>query len=180
MKTLLAVDKVKDIPKTYKNTPIGRLFEYHNLGRPYEVYTQAQMLVGMCMDNRKHLRMPDNFAFIIRTAGANLRYGEFKVSYAIGVGGAAHIALIGHTQCGMVGVATRKKAFVEGLMKRAGWEREQAEEHFSTFCMMHDIGDVQTFILSEVYRLRMKYPKIKIAPMIYRVEDNRLYLIREK
>lgn len=180
MKSLIAVDNSKDIPKIYRGTPIGRLLEYHNLGRPYEVYTQAQLLVGMCMDNRKHLRMPDNFAFIIRTAGANLRYGEFKVSFAIGVGGVAHIALIGHTQCGMVGVANRKKAFVEGLMKRAGWERAQAEEHFTTFCMMHDIGDVQSFILSEAYRLRIKYPKIQVAPMIYRVEDNRLYLIRDK
>ena len=177
---LLPVDRVKDIPKIYRGTPIGLLFEYHNLNRPYEIYKEAKLLVGMCMDNRKHLHMPDNFAFIIRTAGANLRYGEFKVSYAIGVGGVGHIALIGHTGCGMVGVAGRKKEFVEGLMKRAGWDRGLAEEHFNTFCMMHDIGDVQTFILSEVYRLRMKYPKIVIAPIIYRVEDNRLYLIKDK
>jgi carbonic anhydrase len=180
MKQLLPVDQIKDIPKAYRGTPIGLLLEYHNLNRPYETYAQAQMLVGMCMDNRKHLKMPDNFAFIIRTAGANLRYGEFKVSYAIGVGGVAHIALIGHTQCGMVGVANRKKQFVEGLMKRAGWDRGHAEEHFTTFCMMHDIGDVQTFILSEAYRLRIKYPRITVAPMIYRVEDNRLYLIKDK
>ena len=40
----------------------------------------------MCMDNRKHLHIPDNFAFIIRSGGANLRYSEFKVSYAIAVG----------------------------------------------------------------------------------------------
>jgi len=66
----------------------------------------------MCMDNRKHLHMPDNFAFIIRTGGANLRYSEFKVSYAIAVGGVRHIALIGHSKCGMVNLAARKEAFV--------------------------------------------------------------------
>lgn len=177
---LISIDRAKDIPAAYRGTPIGLLLEYHNLNRPYEIYKQAELLVGMCMDNRKHLHMPDNFAFIIRTGGANLRYSGFKVSFAIGVGGVSHIALIGHTQCGMVGVVRRKKQFVEGLMKRAGWDKDQAEEHFTTFCLMHDIGDVRSFILSEVMRLRMKYPRIQIAPMIYQVEDNRLYLIREK
>lgn len=177
---LQPIDRPKDIPKVYRDTPIGLLFEYHNMNRPYETYKEAKLLVGMCMDNRKHLHMPDNFAFIIRTAGANLRYGEFKVSFAIGVGGVSHIALIGHTQCGMVGVAGRKKQFVDGLMKRAGWKKEHAEEHFMSFCMMHDIGDVQSFILSETYRLRIKYPRITVAPMIYQVEDNRLYLIKDK
>ena len=44
------------------------------------------LLVGMCMDNRRHVYIPDNFAFIIRSGGANLRCSEFKVSYAIAVG----------------------------------------------------------------------------------------------
>ena len=31
----------------------------------------------------KKLDIPDNFAFIIRAGGANLRYSEFKISFAI-------------------------------------------------------------------------------------------------
>jgi carbonic anhydrase len=50
------------------------LLEYHNLGRALDVCTKAQLLIGMCMDNRKHLRIPDNFAFIIR-AGKNKNWG---------------------------------------------------------------------------------------------------------
>ena len=72
----------KDILPDYQQTPIGLLLEYHNLSRPFEVCDSASLLVGMCMDNRKHLRIPDNFSFIIRSGGANLRYSEFKVSYA--------------------------------------------------------------------------------------------------
>ena len=34
----------------------------------------------MCMDNRKQLRLPDNFAYILRTGGGNIRYSEFKIS----------------------------------------------------------------------------------------------------
>src|SRR6185436_13106340 len=104
--------------------------EYHNLNIEYASYSQAQLLIGMCMDNRKHLRIPDNFAFIIRTGGANLRYSEFKISYAIGVGGVRSIALLGHNLCGMENLMARKKIFVAGLVERAGWTQGQAEEHF--------------------------------------------------
>jgi len=131
------------------------------------------------MDNRKHLRIPDNFAFIIRSGGANLRYSEFKVSYAIAVGGARAIALIGHTQCGMVNLIARKEQFIRGLVEEAGWSPAGAEEHFHHFAPMFEIGNEVDFILSEVKRLRLRYPKIPVAPMLYRVEDNKLYLLEE-
>jgi len=133
----------------------------------------------MCMDNRNHLQIPDNFAFIIRAGGANLRYSEFKVSYAIAVGGIRCIALIGHTQCGMVNLIARKDQFVQGLVKAAGWQPQSAEEHFLHFAPIFEIGNEVDFILSEVKRLRLRYPKIMVAPLLYRVEDNRLYLIQE-
>ena len=123
--------------------------------------------------------MPDNFAFIIRSGGANLRYSEFKVSYAIAVGGVRSIALIGHTHCGMVNLTERREQFVQGLVDSAGWQVQQAEEHFHHFAPMFEIGNEVDFILSEVKRLRLRYPRIPIAPMLYRVEDNRLYFIRE-
>ncbi|MBK5284690.1 MAG: carbonic anhydrase [Bacteroidia bacterium] len=180
MSNLIAVNTAEDILPQYRNTPIGLLLEYHNLNRAYEVYSQAQLLVGMCMDNRKHLHMPDNFSFIIRSGGANLRYSEFKVSFAISVGGVRHIALIGHNNCGMVNLTSRKEQFINGLVEAAGWEREKAEEHFIQFAPMFEVGNEADFILSETARLRLRYPKIQVAPMLYLVEDNKLYLIKEK
>jgi carbonic anhydrase len=131
------------------------------------------------MDNRKHLRIPDNFAFIIRAGGANLRYSEFKVSYAIAVGGVRCIALIGHTQCGMVNLVARKREFMQGLVDAAGWEPQRAEEHFARFAPLFEIGNEVDFILSETRRLRLQYPRILVAPLLYKVEDSRLYLLRE-
>lgn len=179
MNRLISIASRDDIPAQYRETSIGLLLEYHNLQRPHESYSSAQLLVGMCMDNRKHLHIPDNFAFIIRSGGANLRFSEFKVSYAIGVGGVRCIALIGHNQCGMVNLAARKEPFVQGLAEAAGWERQAAEEHFLQFAPLFEIGNEVDFVLSEVKRLRLKYPKVDIAPLIYRVEDNLLYLVRE-
>ena len=131
------------------------------------------------MDNRKYLHIPDNFAFIIRSGGANLRYSEFQVSYAIAVGQVKHIALIGHNNCGMVNLISRKENFIQGLVEIAGWERKSAEEHFLHFAPMFEINNEIDFILSEVKRLRNRYPKIQIAPMLYLVEDNKLYFIKE-
>ena len=179
MNKLIPVNSVNDIMDEYRDNPIGLLLEYHNLGRPYESYDKARLLVGMCMDNRKHLHIPDNFAFIIRSGGANLRYSEFKVSYAIGVGNVRHIALIAHNNCGMVNLISREPDFVNGLIENAGWDRERAEEHFMHFAPMFEVGNEKDFTLSETKRLRLRYPKIIIAPLYYRVEDNRLYFIQE-
>lgn len=177
---LKPVEKFADIPEDCRNTPIGLLLEYHNLGREYDKYTQAQLLVGMCMDSRKHLRIPDNFAFIIRSGGANLRYATFKVSYAIGVGGAKAIALIGHNDCGMRNLESRKEIFIQGMMERAGWTRAQAEEHFSTNRDMFEIGEETSFLMKESKRLNDLYPKILVVPMLYNVHSNLLYLVQDK
>lgn len=180
MKNLIPVNSVEDIIPEYRQTPIGLLLEYHNLNRSYINYEKAKLLVGMCMDNRKHLHMPDNFAFIIRSGGANLRYSEFKVSYAIAVGEVSHIVLIAHNHCGMVNLVSRKKEFIDGLVETAGWEKEKAEEHFMHYAPMFEIGCETDFTISETNRLRLRYPKVVIAPLYYKVEDNKLYFIDEK
>ena len=179
MNRLLSVSSASDIPDQYRNTPISLLLEYHNLGREHASHERAELLIGMCMDNRNQLRIPNKFSFIIRAGGANLRYSEFKVSFAIAVGGVQHIALIGHTNCGMVNLHARKREFVEGLMERGGWEQELAEQHFLHFSPLFEIGNEIDFVLSETIRLRNRYPKVGVAPLMYRVEDNRLYLLRE-
>jgi len=179
MNRLLSIQSTDDIPSEYRRTPIGLLLEYHNLNRPLDNYNRAKLLIGMCMDNRIHLHIPDNFAFIIRSGGANLRYSEFNVSYAIAVGQVRHIALIGHNNCGMVNLISRKDEFIKGLVETVGWEKEKTEEHFMHFAPMFEIDNETDFILSEVKRLRHYYPNIKIAPLLYLVDDNKLYFIKE-
>jgi len=56
----------------------------------------------MCIDNRKQRRLPDILSYILRTGGGgNIRYSEFKISYATGIGGVKHAAMIAHDNCGM-------------------------------------------------------------------------------
>lgn len=179
MDKLIHVSTKEDIFPEYRETPIGLLLEYHNLHRSFDSYAKAELLIGMCMDNRKHLHVPDNFAFIIRSGGGNLRYSEFKVSYAIAIGGVKAIALIGHNHCGMVNLYSKKEKFIKGLIENAGWDEEWAKEHYMHFSPMFEIGNEIDFVLSEAVRLRSRYPKILVAPLLYRVENNLLYLIKE-
>jgi carbonic anhydrase len=179
MTKLVSVTKREDIFPQYRGTPIGLLIEYHNLGRAHDAYENAPLLIGMCMDNRKHLHIPDNFAYIIRSGGADLRQSEFKVSYAIAVGGVKAIALIGHNQCGMVNLAARRDQFIAGMIENGGWTRQQAEDHFERFWPTFEISNELDFVVSEAQRLRAYYPKVQVAPMIYLVEDGRIYLVNE-
>jgi carbonic anhydrase len=179
MAKLIKILSEKDVPARYKNTPVGKLLLYQNTDIPFEKVDAAQLLIGMCMDNRKHLRIPENFAYIIRSGGANLRHSEFKISYAVSVGGVRTIALIAHNQCGMVNLVARKELFIRGLVENAGWEREKAEEHFSQMAVMFEIGNEIDFVVGEARRLKARYPRLDVVPLYYKVEDNLLYVIEE-
>lgn len=179
MSHLKEVSSLKHIPKEIADSPVALFLQYHNLQKPFDVYEKAQLLIGMCMDNRKSLRIPRNFAYIIRTGGANLRYHEFQVSYAIAVGGIKHIILMAHNRCGMVNLFSRKELFVDGLVSNGGWDRSLAEEHFIHHAPLFEISNEIDFVLSEVNRLQCRYPGIVVVPLYYNIDDDRLYLISE-
>ncbi|MGH7206397.1 MAG: hypothetical protein ACREI2_09345 [Nitrospiraceae bacterium] len=100
-------------------------------------------------------------------------------NHAVAIGGVSAIALLGHTNCGMVNLMSRREQFITGLVQRGGWDREWAEKHFMHFSPMFEIGNEVDFVLSEAKRLRLRYPKILVAPLLYRVEDNQLYQLKE-
>jgi len=179
MNRLIPIRKAEDISPEYRDTPIGLLLEYHNLSRPFDTFTDGQLLIGVCMDHRMRIRIPDKFAYIIRTGGANLQQIEFQISYAFAIGGAKAIALIGHTQCGMVNLNSKRERFVQGLVDNVGWEKKYAEKYFMKFAPLFEIANEVDFVISEAKRLRLRFPKIPIAPLLYRVEDHLMYLATE-
>jgi carbonic anhydrase len=79
----------------------------------------------------------------------------------------------------MVNLVARRELFIKGLVENAGWEQELAEQHFMNYAPMFEIGNEVDFVLSEAKRLRQRYPKIQVAPLLYKVEDNLLYQVRE-
>lgn len=176
-KIIPANDRDAILPE-YRETPVGLLLEFHNLGRVPASAVTPQLLIGMCMDSRKSLRIPNDFAFVLRTAGANMRDNEFRISYAIAVGGVRTIALIAHTDCGMARLTERRAQFISGLMNAAGWDEARATRHFEVSAPKFGIRNEVEFVLGEAERLRGIYPRIAVAPLLYRVEDDLLYQLR--
>ncbi len=179
MSTLLPVNCWDDILPAYRSTPVADVLAYHNLRTASRSYDRAELLIGMCMDNRIALRIPDNFAYVLRAGGANLQRIEFKVSYAVAVGGVRTICLIAHDQCGMVDLRARRDVFANGLVENGGWERREAERHFDQFSPVFEIRDPAEFVLSEARRLRERYPRVMVAPLFYQVREGLLYQITE-
>ncbi len=177
--TIVPVNDQSDILPVYHGTAVGDLLAYHNLGAPHRRHTETDLLIGMCMDHRLQLRIPANFAFVLRCAGANLGMLEFDLSFAIAVGGVRSVCLIGHNGCRMVDVASKREAFVTGLIDNAGWDREKAEKHFDSHSARYGFGDVVDFVWLEAQRLREMYPGITVAPLVYMLGDRSVRQIVE-
>jgi carbonic anhydrase len=175
---LLPFNRLGDDLSAYRNMPVAYLLAYHSLRRPHRS-DRAEFLIGMRMDNRVALRIPENFAYILRAGGANFQRIEFNVSYAVAVGSVRTICLIGHDECGMVDLRGRRDVFVNGLVENGGWERLEVEEHFDHFSVVVEIPDSAAFVLSEARRLREGYPRVMVAPLLYRIREGLMYQIAE-
>ncbi|MFV0365968.1 MAG: hypothetical protein ACK5JS_05610 [Mangrovibacterium sp.] len=179
MAKLIEINNADDILVEYRNTPIGLLLEYHNLNRVFTHYEQAKLMIGLCADPRISLWLPDNFAYIFRTGGANLFYQEFQVSYTIGVGDIKHIALIANNECRMENLNDSKERFIEGMVRNAGWKVEDARSHFEGLAPFFEIGNSIDFILSESARIQKRYPDVTVAHLFFDVNSKQLSQIVE-
>lgn len=175
MPRLIEVNHESDILPEYRGTPIERLLRHQNLGEPLpEGSGPPQMFVSMCIDNRKSLNVPHGFAYVMRTAGARLQGNEFELTFAIAVGRVSAVALIGHTDCGMEKVLNLREPFIAGLVARGGVDVEQAAEHFDRNAPRYAISSSLLSIVRQAEAVHRLLPNILVAPLLYRVEDDRI------
>jgi carbonic anhydrase len=170
------VQAIEDILPAYRGTPVEEFLAYHNLGTPFKQHPNPELLIGTCMDFRILLRIPRDFAYVLRVGGANLRGLEFHVSLAVASGVKA-ICLMGHDQCAMSRVVDRDQAFVSGLVEHAGWGEHEAQIHFETYSSRFAIGDEIDFVRSEAARLNRYYPRMLVAPLFYCVQERVIHQI---
>ena len=175
--SIFPVTRVEDVFDEYRGTPVADLLVYHNLGDSVAEHDGPQLVVATCIDARVRLRIPVNFAFVSRSPGADLRELEFAVSFAVGFGGARAVCLIGHSDCSMTGLGRRRDAFVRGLVERAGWKGARARQQFDEHVSRYEIADPAVSVIARARALGQRYPKLVVAPLIYSVEDGRLYQV---
>jgi len=179
---LVEVNDPADIFAELEGTAVADLLRWHNLpesrGSMPATTARARLLVSMCMDHRADLVIPNEFAYVLRSAGGTLRDSDFEVQYAIAVGGVTEIALLAHTDCGMVGVSGKRAKFVEGLVARGGCTADFANNEFDRFSTLYEQQDVVAFVIQECRRLEAMLPSLRAIPLLYRVADDKLLQIR--
>ena len=177
MKKLLRVKKADDILSIYRDTPVASLLGFHNLAWTCRGFSSAELLIITCMDHRIALRMPPNFAYVLRAAGANSRHLLSSVCHAVAVGGAKAACVIGHSDCAMTNVQTQRDQFVRGLMTHAGWDETSAENRFESLVETYGMHNAVDFARDEAQRLSERFPGLLVAPLFYCTEDGALLQI---
>ncbi len=175
--SLRRVEGNTDILVRYQGTPIADWLRYHNLGEGPHIYDSPQLLIITCMDYRIHLHVPKNFAYVLRLAGANLRHQAFDLACVLAFAGIRHVCVVGHTDCAMESLNTRREDFASGLEKTGGWSKAGAELQFDLYAPRFHILHVVDFTLFQAGWLERKLPRILVAPLIFDVKDSSLYEI---
>lgn len=176
---LLPVREESDIPESLRNTPVAALLKCQNFGQvDSEISDTPDMIIGMCIDYRKSLSLPQNCAYVIRREGANMAGSEFSLALALSAG-IEYMALITHNHCVMSNPHDKREAFVTGLADKHGWAQSQAQEFFDQHAASREISDAIDFSLKEARRLERLFRGLKIVPMMFMLEDNMLYLVKD-
>jgi carbonic anhydrase len=174
---LFPIDSIDDIPSVLKKTPLETLLKGQNLGLIDEFISgSAELVIGMCIDFRKSLNTPKDWAFIIRREGANMEDAEFAIALAMSKG-VRHMALIAHNDCAMANTAQHREQFVSVLHQQAGWTAEEAAQFFDSHARSRDIGNEIDFVLQEAERIKSLFSGLKVVPLLFRVDNSKLYLI---
>ena len=176
---LIPVQSQEDILATYLNTAVGEFLCHHNLGQAIRSVSQARLLVATCIDPRIVLRIPKGYAYVLRTAGPNLRALEFQFAFALSQG-VEEIALLYHDDCAMVELNAMRKTFVQGL-SHFGWTESNAAEYFDTFAPNFNVdrGGEAAFIQTQASSLRRRFQGVLVAPLSYRVSDGQILQLED-
>lgn len=177
--SLVPVHGDGDILPAYRDTPVGDLLRFQNLNAPLRSAGRPRLVIGACIDHRLVLRIPRGFSYVIRSAGARLDGFDFQFAFAAGVGKVVAAAVIGHDDCGMVGIGDHRDTFIDTLTHRVGWQAEEAAAMFDEQAPRHAIDDVVPFVRQQAGRLRERFPRLLVAPLYYTVREGRLLQVRE-
>jgi carbonic anhydrase len=175
--TMIPVHESSDILPAYRGTPLAGLLAAHNLGVQPSMQERTELLVITCMDYRVTLDIPGYSPYVLRVAGANVEPVAFNVSFAVSVAGVKAIAVVGHDDCAMEGVASRRETFISGLRHRCHWTQDLAETHFDDGVERFAIRDSEEATWHQAQRLRQQYTGVHIAPLFFRVGDGMLLQI---
>ena len=141
------------------------LLSSHNDGELYPSFELPQLAIVTCMDFRINLRLPDRFAFVLRTGGANVRPIESYLAFSVARTGIHAIAIIGHTDCAM----EKPDPYLVDALPTT----DKMRAHYRSQIAFLAIRDARAYTLEQTERLEA-HMGLPIIPLLYRVEDHQL------
>ncbi|MBX9941361.1 MAG: SulP family inorganic anion transporter [Candidatus Obscuribacterales bacterium] len=179
MSRLVPVRTEDDIPEPLRDTPISTLLKCQNMGQIESSLSDSpELIIGMCIDYRKSLTLPQNCAYVIRRTGANMQGSEFSLALALSAG-IKYMALIAHNHCIMSDPHKKRDDFVKSLSTVHGWKVAEASRFFDKHASSREISDAIDFSLKESRRLSKLFKGATFVPMMFLIEDNMLYLVKD-
>ena len=175
--TLAPARNESEILPAWRGTPVADLLRFQNFpgtGAATPGTPHPAILVATCLEQSTALRLPAGFAVQLHTAAASLKRDPFKVSWAIGVARVSAIAIVGHDDCRLTELRNHREEFVVRMIESAGWERPAAEQHFDHWSDLLAVEDPAAFAASEEARLRERYPRVVVAPLLYQSASGQL------
>lgn len=163
------------MPSSFSSSPrdvagtsaLDLLLRSHNGGEAFAPFPVPRLVLLTCMDFRIRLRLPENFAFVLRTGGARGGPVETELAFALGRCGIDEVAVIGHTDCAM---RAPDPAVYEPL--HLGEARTDALKEALGRAAVHD---EVAFTTAEAERLSRSLG-VRAAPFLY---DVRTHLLRD-
>lgn len=166
-----------DVLPEYRGTPVVGLLIAHNHGESAEPGGSASMVIITCMDFRLLLRIPEEGAFVIRTAGAAPEPALSNIAFAVAVAGLRTICIIGHTDCAMARIGVAAESFIAHMIETEGWPADRSRQMFESLQRIFAIDDPVAATWQRAAWLRQQFPSCLVAPLLYRVEDHALLQI---
>ena len=171
---LVPVRSRADIEARYLGTPIEQLLLSHNLGEDVAVPDEPGLLIATCMDHRIGLRIPERFAFVIRTAGATIEPLLFNIAAAISLRPVSAVCVIGHSDCAMVGVERHRGPVVETLQRLGTMSESEASALFDSGASLFGIDDGAAHARGQCEIVARLFPELLTCPLFLDVESGEL------
>lgn len=177
--TLAPARNESEILPAWRGTPVADLLRFQNFpdAGAAPAGPHPAILVATCLEQASPLRLPAGFAVEVHTAAASLKRDPFKVSWAIGVARVSAIAIVGHDDCRLTELRNHREEFVVRMIEAAGWERPAAEQHFDHWSDLFAVDEPAAFAAAEAARLRARYPRLVVAPLLYQSASGQLLQI---
>lgn len=169
--------KISDIPAIFRHSPIEDLIAYQNIGKSFKHHSNPELLIVTCIDTRIQLKLPPNFAHVIRIGGAQAKSVEFQITYMIAIRNITAVAFVSHDDCAMVDLISKRKNFVDSLVKGNSWTAHTAEAYFDSHQPTHDVGHPLEMVCSQASVVAEKFPKVVVAALFYTVTNNNISII---